>query len=215
MMTRTRDGFLIACFLVILGWSRPAEADLVLSFDQLDYTIPGVGDTTALEVLVSQTSHGTQVGPGNELISAGITVSFATSGAATVVSPADIIPGPAWDTAGVSVSTSGPNTLINLVLGQFLSPGFDLSSPVLLGTFVFTGQSIGMTMVDATTISPGSSFLTVMGDIVDPTNTASATISVAGAIPEPNAVVLLGIGGLMLGVGWLRIRGKTLSTSSQ
>ncbi len=216
MMTRPRNGVLIACFLVILGWSRPAEADLVLSFEQMNYTIDGVGNTTALEVLVAQTPHGTQVGPGNELLTAGITVSFATTGAATVVSTADVTPGPAWDSSGVSVSASGPNTLINLVLGQILSPGFDLSSPVLLGTFIFTGQSIGMTMVDATTISPGSNFITVQDDVVDPTNTASATISVvAGAIPEPSAVVLWGIGGLVLGAGWLRFRPRTVAASAQ
>src|SRR5262245_58495046 len=67
MITRLRIGSLIASLLLIVGWSRPAAADLVLTLDMPSYTINGVGNTTAVEVFVSQNASGPQVGVGNEL----------------------------------------------------------------------------------------------------------------------------------------------------
>src|SRR5262245_23038548 len=116
MRARFRIGCLIAALLLISSWCRPAAAGLVLSFDQSSYTINGVGNTTTVEVFVSQTPSGPQVGPGNELLTAGIELSLATAGAATVLSTADVTGGPAWDSSSIQSSTNGPNTLIDLGL---------------------------------------------------------------------------------------------------
>src|SRR5262245_19177055 len=111
MRARFRLGCLIVSLLLFSSWCGPAAAGLVISLDQSSYSINGVGNTKSVEVFVSQTSSGPQVGPGNELISASIELSFPTAGAATVVSTADVTGGPAWDSSNVQTSTNGPNTL--------------------------------------------------------------------------------------------------------
>jgi len=204
---------LIAFLLVILGWSRPAEANLLLTLDESSYTINGIGNTVAVEVFVSQNSTGTQVGVGNELLTGAIQMTFATAGAATVVSNSNVTFNPAWDSGSVSSSTSGPNTLVNL--GVTSLAGFSsLSPPLLLGTFVFTGQFVGSTTITVASLAPGPSFITAQGDNLDPTSGPSAQIVVTSAVPEPGAVMLLGIGGLVLGAGWLRRRARTAATST-
>jgi hypothetical protein len=200
---------LIASILLLSGWCRPAAAGLLLSFDQSGYTINGVGNTTAVEVFVSQVPGGTQVGPGNELVSAAIELSFPTGGTAAVLSTSDVTGGPAWDSSSVQTSTNGSNTLFDLGLAS-LAGISDLSNPLLLGTFVFTGQSLGTTSISVATLGPGSSFITVNGDVLDPTNVPGARISVVQtAIPEPSALVLMCIGGVALGANWLRFRRQT------
>src|SRR5262249_30104385 len=116
MIPRHHFGFVLALCLGILGWTRPAAAGLILSFNTSTYTIDGVGNTTAVEVFVSQDSTGNQVGPGNELISAGIELSFPTAGTAVVLSSAAVIPNPAWDSSSVLISTSGASTLVDVGL---------------------------------------------------------------------------------------------------
>lgn len=208
MIARPRIGYLIASLLLFMSWSRPAAAGLILSFDKSAYTISGVGNTTAVEVFVSQNSSGNQVGVGNGLLSAGVEVTFATAGAATVVSTGDVISNPAWHSSSVLITVSGPNTLVDLGLTSLA--GFDdLSSPLLLGTFLFTGQFSGATTVEVTSLQPGPSFITANPNlpISDPANTPDALINVtSGAVPEPSGLVLLGIASLMLGAGWLRCR---------
>jgi hypothetical protein len=211
-MTRPRISYLIVSLLFTLTWARPASADLVLSFDSSSYTIPGVGDTTSVQVLVSQTSGGPQVGTGNELLTAGIELSFPTLGSAIVASTSDVTPGPAWDSSSINLTTSGPNTLVDLGLTSLLGIS-DLSTPLLLGTFVFTGQSPGMTSISVATITPGANFITANGNILDPTNTGTATILVSTptSIPEPNTLVICSLAGLTTGAGWLRRRARIAS----
>jgi hypothetical protein len=86
----------------------------------------------------------------------------------------------------------------------------DLSQPLLLGTFVFTGQSPGTTSTSVATLQPGPSFITVNGDVLDPTNTPSAQIIVQSqtAVPGPSTLVLMCLGGVMLGGRRLRCRLK-------
>jgi hypothetical protein len=212
MFTRFRIRVVIASILLGLAWSRPAAAGLVLSFDQSSYTIPGVGSTRAVEVFVSQTAGGQQVGPGNELLTAAVELSFPTSGAAIVASTADVTAGPAWDSSSVLMSTSGLNTLFDLGLTSVFGIS-DLSSPLLLGTFVFTGQSIGTTTAGVATLGPGPSFITVNGDELDPTDTPQARITVSG-VTEPVALTLLSIGCfLTVGTAWLRRRPRSMAAS--
>jgi hypothetical protein len=215
MTTQPRIGYLIASVLLFMGWTRPAAADLILSFDQSNYTINGVGNTTAVQVFVSQTAGGPQVGPGNELLSAAIELTFPTTGAATVLSTADVTGGPAWDSSNVQTSTSGANTLFDLGLLSLLGIS-DMSHPLLLGTFDFTGQSPGRTSISVATLGPGPSFITVQGDVLDPTNTPNAEIIVQGqtAVPEPSSLMLMCLGGVTLGGRWLSYRLKRARASS-
>ncbi|APW61816.1 hypothetical protein [Paludisphaera borealis] len=203
-MNRIQIAFLIVTLPLVLAQS--ASAALILSLDKSYYTIDGVGNTTAVQVFLSQTPDGPQVGAGNELLSAGIELTFATTGAATVGVATDVTPAPVWDASSVNISTNGSNTLVDLGLVSLLGIS-DLSSPLLLGTFVFTGQSLGGTDVSVATLEPGSSFITAQGDVLDPTSAADAVVTVVSAtIPEPSALVMASLGGLISagGCGWYR-----------
>lgn len=209
-MTRTRIALLSASLALLL--TRPVAADLVLSFDEATYTIPGVGDTTAVQVLLSQNDNGTQVGVGNELISAAIELSFATAGSATVVAAGDVTVGPAWDGGGPPVfSTSGGDTLVDLGMTS-LAGISDLSSPLLLATFVFTGQSAGTTSISVATLGPGPSFITINGDELDPLNGAGARITVGTQpppVPEPSTMVIASVATLLTAAGAYRRRARS------
>jgi hypothetical protein len=208
MKTRCRNGFVIASLLFLLGPSGPASADLALSLDQSSYTLNGIGGTTAVAVFVSQTPSGPQVGVGNELLSAGIELSFATGSAAAVLSTADVTGGPAWDSAAAAVGTSGPDTLVDLTLLS-LSGIFDLSSPLLLGTFVFHGQSLGTTSIRVESLGPGPSFITAQGDLLDLIDATGGRITVLeSSVPEPSSLVILGIVSLILGAAWIGRRSR-------
>jgi hypothetical protein len=186
-------------FALVLASAQSASADLVLSLDKSTYTIDGVGETTAVQVFVSETSDGPQVGPGNELLTAGVELTFATAGTATVVADADVAPGPAWDSGSVLISIDGSNTLVDLGLTSLLGIS-DLSTPLLLGTFVFTGQSPGDADVSVAALEPGPSFITAGGDVLDPTNTARAVITVSATppvVPEPGSLILASLGVLV------------------
>ncbi len=214
MITRTGMRSFRIALLVALAWAcpRPAKATLVLSFDESSYSIPGVGNTTAVEVLVSQIAGGPQVGVGNELLSGAVTLSFATSGAAVVPSVSDVTFGSAWDSGSVISSTSGTNTLMNLGVVSLAGIANIPSTGLLLGTFTFTGMSIGSTTISVSTETPGPSFITVQGNDLDPTNTAMATINVItpAIVPEPGSLTLLSIASVTLGMGWLRLRRKSV-----
>jgi hypothetical protein len=209
MTTRPRNGLLIALVLVVLGWSRPATAGLVLEFNESIYTINGVGSTTSVQVLVTQNSTGPQVSPSNTLLTGGVALSFPTAGVAAVLSMANVTGGPAWDNYGVAFTTSGANTVVNLTVSSLAGISSIPTSGLLIGTFVFTSSAVGSEGISVATLGPGISFITSGDDDLDPTNVPTAMINVtSSAIPEPGALVLLCAAGVTLGSGWLcrRIR---------
>lgn len=183
-MKRT-SAVLLAASIALLA-ARPADAGLILSFDQSAYTIDGVGDAVDVQVFLSQDADGPQVGPGNALLTAAIRLSFVTTGAAIIQSDADVAPGSVWDAGSADFSTEGADTLVDLGLTSIMGVS-DLSSPLLLGTFTFTARAAGVAPISVITLGPGASFITENLDILDPVNTAEARIEVS-AIPEPTAL---------------------------
>lgn len=201
--------FAFLALALILASVPSASASLVLTLDKSAYNIDGVGGTTAVQVFISQTPDGPQVGVGNELIAASIELSFVTAGTAAIVADSDVTPGSAWDSSSVLISTSGSNTLVDLGLTSLLGIS-DLSSPLLLGAFLFTGQSLGDADISVASLQPGPSFITAGGDVLDPSDAVRAiiTVSAAPVVPEPAAIVLASLGGLIAlgGLGWRRRR---------
>src|SRR5262249_11195143 len=164
-----RPRFILLLGLVAFGWSVPAEANLILSFDQPTYTIGGVGRTGQVNVLVSQVAGGPQVGPGNGLLTAAIKVTFDNpAGVAAVLSPGNVRGGPAFDSSSAGVTTTTATLAEASLLGIT-----NLSSPLLLGTFTFTGLSVGRATISVAQLDPGTpDFITTQGNVLDPTNTA-------------------------------------------
>jgi hypothetical protein len=170
-----------------LSWPTSAAAGLLLSFDNSSYSIVGVNGTVAVPVFISQTPDGPQIAAGNELLTSGIVVSENNpTGIARVLLSTDVSAGPAWDSASSSASATTATLATTSLAGIA-----NLSSPVLLGTFHFTGLALGTTTISVANLTPGPSFITVGGDVVDPGNIATATIEVkAPSLPEPSTQAL-------------------------
>lgn len=191
MRRRPRPLAWFAALIVASAWSAPASANLVLSFESSSYATT-VGNTVAVRVFVTQVAGGPQVGAGNELVTASIELSFATGKAAVVASPGAVAYGSAWDQGFTSTRTSGAFTLYDVSLAS-INGIANLSSPLLLATFTFTGLTAGAQVVQVSQQDPNSAdFGTFGGDIVDPTNTATANISVGplATVPEPGSLFL-------------------------
>jgi len=172
----------LGALLTILGSSQ-AKADLSLSLNQSTYSILGPGQTSLVSVYLNQTPGGVQIGPGNTLRTAAVNLTFnSPGGIAGVLLATDITSNPAFDSSSASVSAT------SAILGETSIAGIsDLSVPLLLGTFKFTGLAPGDTTIQVASLGPGPSFGTSQGNFVDPQNAPTALVTV---VPEPPAVAL-------------------------
>ncbi len=188
-----RMAIALAIVYCALSSAPCAVAGLFLSFDQPSYTIAGPGAAVDVDVLVSQAAGGPQVAAGNELLTAGVVLGYSSpSGIARVQVAADVLGGPAWSSSAASASAG------NASLATTSLPGIaDLSQPLLIGTFHLTGLSLGLTTISVMNLTPGPSFVTTQGDVLDPTNTATALVQV---VPEPSGFTLLTAFALSLGL---------------
>lgn len=188
--------------------SSQARGDLSLSFNQSAYSILAPGQTSLVSVYLTQTPGGVQIGPGNTLRTAAINLLFnSPGGVASVLETTDITSNPVFDSAFASVSA------ISASLGETSIVGIsDLSSPLLLGTFKFTGLTAGTATIQISSLGPGPSFGTSLGNFVDPQSAPTATTTV---VPEPPAGIL---GSLAVAAccfwGWRRHSGKPRGCAS-
>jgi hypothetical protein len=197
MRLRTPLFLLVPALLLAAGAPSPARGALVLSFNQPSYTT-AVNGSVAVQVLLSQVAGGVQVTPANALLSAGITLTYDPA----IVAVDLIAAGPGW-TADSASAGGGTATLgLSSLGGIGTIPGGGL----LLGTFTFRGLALGTSPLSTLTLAPGASFITANGDIVDPSNTARATLRV---VPEPASALLVGLGGTGLLVAARRGRRRT------
>ncbi len=163
---------------------RIARGSLVLSFSQSAYLIGGVGGSVDVPVYATQVAGGPQVAAGNELLTAGTIVAYNhPSGVAAVLNASDVSGGPLWSSSSSNALSATASLATTSVSGIA-----DLSSPLLLGTFHFTGLALGSTTISVANLTPGPSFETTQGNVLDPTNTATAIVQV---VPEPSGLVLL------------------------
>ena len=199
MISRFRLSSWAAALCLAAAWSSSAAANLVLSFNQSSYS-PRLGGSVSVGVYVSQVAGGSQVTAGNELLSGSIQLAFATTGPATVAGTGQVTTGPAWDAGTSSVLVSGSNTLFNTSVLS-INGIANLTAPLLLATYTFSATSIGTQTIQVSQQDPTSpDFITINGNIVDPTNTPSATITVSPAVvPEPSSLILVTLGILAIG----------------
>ena len=161
----------------------PALAGMVLSFGNIEYTSNN-GDYVNLQVFPTQVAGGPQVDASNPLLTAGIRSTFNTR-----VVAADIFThNPIFESAS-ETSAHGERG----VTLRSLNGAADFSNPVLVGVYRFLAASPGgATIVLQDFDSQTPDFITLNGDIVDPTNQFTARSTV---VPEPASFLSMTIGG--------------------
>lgn len=169
--------------MMVAVWS---SAEIALEFDLDRYQVTP-GDTLDVSVYLQQTAGGPQIGPGNELISAGLRVQFDLTPLPTepamVLSASDITGNPSFSNADASVETG---QYADLALLTFSGVDVDASGRLFLGSFRFTTGTV-LDEITVAEIPGGSNFLTVNGHLLTPIGDM-ATIQV---VPEPSTLLML------------------------
>jgi hypothetical protein len=175
------------------------------------FTINGIGNTVDIRVYLLQTGGSTNLTAAG-LTDGGVSLQFSSSGHFTVSSASNITPNSAQFAGpnNTSLTTNAGTTSATLQVHNnsgVLAPttGAD-ANRILLGTFRFTGTSIGSGLT-----------VTALPDPMNPNNvdgngvnldsmihSSSASISV---VPEPGSLILAGLAGSALCFGaWRRRR---------
>jgi hypothetical protein len=177
--------------LVLLALAAPASA-LQLSFDQSNYVINGNGGTATVSVYATLTPADPIIDINNVLLNGAIDVSYTSTTVAAPLNVADILAGPKWDFSSFGLQPT--HTTIAVFSFDGIS---DLSQPLLLGQLIFHPIGNGTVTIQAMTLTPGPSFETLGGNIVDPINAPSATIQVNVPEPATASCAALGVGLLL------------------
>lgn len=192
----------LAAVLALVGWAAPARADYEFLLADAagtattNFTVVQ-GSTVDVRVYLLETGTTTLVTTG--LSSAGVQVGgFAAGVAAVETAPTA---GPAWD--------SGTGTAGNpAALRVFQDVGDPVRAAaegpeagrVLVGTFRFTGVSVGTTAFVTADPGPGADTVLADGLVLDGLINNTAGLITVTAIPEPGALALTGAvagGGLL------------------
>ena len=184
---------------ILLTWLIPASvgrADLVFEFGvggtpQSAIQIPGPGAKVPIQVFLSQTGA-TTILTDEGLAFAGIKVTIDDPTVAAVLSVDDIVHNSDFNDAFVlfkDVALDASSAELNM--------GADINSPIrpnadgriLLGTFEFTGLSLGTTSIGVTDLTIGfDDFITGLGTPLD--GLISAGSGEVAVVPEPGSVAL-------------------------
>jgi len=214
LFMRPRWLFLLL-LLAAATFTSPARADFVWEFDlagvpTTNFVIPGVGNTVDAQLFLKETNGGTILST-QGLFSAGVQVQFNNpSGVAAVLPTGDPSSGVQLNPAFIDTASSDrPVTATNAKLSEAVVnpnnpvfPASDGLNRIFLGTFTFTGQSVGDVTITATRFNPPTDDRIITGqgnplDALVPNGTAH--ISVPGtATPEPGSLLLAGMAGFGL-----------------
>jgi len=200
--------------LVLLQFAAPAEASYIFQLTdsagvaQNNFVIGSIGQTVDVNVWLKQTDPDTLL-TDEGLYSAGVKLTYGSPGAAAVSSVDDIARNPAFDDPGAFLrDVGGGYSTLDMAVSDPFSPVFpQLSTPdgIWLGTFKFTGLSLGSVQITAFD-NPGiDNTLTGLGTLLDPNiGSVQATVS---TVPEPSGLAIFAT--LMLIAGpyfWRRSR---------
>jgi hypothetical protein len=187
-----------AALLTLLLAGGSARADFIFRFadaggtPQTSFTINGAGGTVDVRVYLEETNGGTVLST-EKLGSAGVRLDNSATGVARVAAAGDVTGNPSFD--DTDVVTVGPDfaSLNDAVSANPpLSP--DANNRILIGTFRFTGQSVGQFTVTTRDPHPELGF----DDTLTGADTAlDALIQNSGAVvtvvPEPGSLLLTGL----------------------
>jgi hypothetical protein len=191
--------------LALLMFTGTTRADLAWQFTDSsgnvvagnNFTV-GQGQTVGINVYLLEFNGGTILST-QKLASAGVQLD-GNNGNAAVNSAANITPNPAFDdfTRSVNTSTNTATLNVGLIANPVVSP--DAQNRVLIGTFAFSGNTIGSTTAVTVDPHPSADTVTGTGTVLDALiNNSTATITVV-AVPEPNSMLLTGVAAAALGV---------------
>jgi hypothetical protein len=166
-----------------------------------------VGSTVAVEVFLVQSGGSTGL-TSTGLTAAGVSLSF-NQAIANVPNTSAITPNPAFDTNQTSVGTGIAKLNEQSTVGPVFAPSSGPNAgAILLGTFTFTGVSLGTTtaVTGLPQAPPFQNNVLADGTLLDSMiSNSSAVITV---VPEPGTLVLtsvLAFGGVA-GAAWRRYR---------
>jgi hypothetical protein len=207
---------LVLAALGLLAWCSPSWADYTFQFADSSGTAQnafnvGVGQTIDIRVYILETGGGTNL-QSLGLSSAGVKLNTNTSSVANVTG---VTPNSAFD-SGASTGTGANAFVSEFSSSSVNAPGSGAdANRVLVGTFTFTGVSVGQTLT--VTALPGLDPDNVLGDgttSIDDAlsgNATSAVITVA-AVPEPGTLLLVGLAAAgIAGAGLRRSRRLAIS----
>jgi hypothetical protein len=183
---------------ILLTWLIPASvgrADLIFEFGvggtpQSAIQIPGPGAKVPIQVFLSQTGA-TTILTDEGLAFAGIKVTIDDPTVAAVLNVDDIVHNPAFDDAFALTKAVNPSSAeLNMGVSDILNPVFpNADGRILLGTFEFTGLSLGTTSIGVTDLTIGfDDFITGPGTPLD--GLIAAGSGEAAVVPEPGSVAL-------------------------
>lgn len=181
----------VSVFVVALLAGLPAgsaRADLFLSLQPSSSTID-VGEIVMVDVLLGQDGAGPQLDASNPLLTAGIRLSFGDPAGVLGTDLGTIAYLLDWV---ADAAFEDPSTI---TIGLTSLMGFDdLTTPLLLARLTFTGLAAGTTTLQVKDLDDQSAdFITLMGDVLDPTNVGTARITVraaGGTVPEPSSLAM-------------------------
>ncbi|HUT90109.1 MAG TPA: hypothetical protein VMY37_11470 [Thermoguttaceae bacterium] len=193
-------GLGFASVLMWLSAAGIARAGFVFEFGQAgsspvsDFVITAVGDTVDVQVYLREFGSPGDILATELLFSSAVALTFDGTIAKVQDELLDITPAPDFDVINfVSASTNEAALDVAAFLNPLVPP--DPDNRILLGTFRFTGVSVGTTAIRVSDLTPG----------LDETNTGDFTplddligdgwgaIAVqGGVVPEPTSLTLWG-----------------------
>lgn len=191
----TRRRFALAAVLALVGWAPPARADYeflltdAAGMAATNFTVVQ-GDAVDIRVYLLETNTTTLVDTG--LSSAGVQLGGFASGIAAVQTAP--VRGGAWDDGTGTAGNPAALRVFQDIGGPVTAPATGPeANRVLIGTFRFTGVSIGTTAF--VTADPGAGADTVLADglVLDGMINNTAGLITVTAIPEPGALALAGL----------------------
>jgi hypothetical protein len=182
---------------ILLTWLIPASvgrADLIFEFGvggtpQSAIQIPGPGAKVPIQVFLSQTGA-TEILTVEGLAFAGIKVTIDDPTVAAVLSVDDIAHNSDFDDAFVLFKdVDASSAELNMGVDFLSSPVYaNADGRILLGTFEFTGLSLGTTSIGVTDLSLNDDFISGVGTSLD--GSIAAGSGEAAVVPEPGSVAL-------------------------
>jgi hypothetical protein len=184
--------------LICVGTAAPAQADYVFQLtdaegvEQNHFVIGSIGRMIDVNVYLRQSDPDallTEEG----LYSAGVRLTYGSPGIAEVLSVDNTAPNLAFDDPIALLKEVGSNYIaLDMAVSDIFSPVFPQSSTpdrIWLGTFTFTGLSLGSVQITAMDNPDMDNTLTGLSTVLDSRiGSAQATIS---TVPEPSGLILL------------------------